>query len=185
MRRSFFLIALCFLAIILTGCESYKTHRQLRELMDSSIMLPTNALCVYEGEVSSMPDSLRGKTKFIVFVDSTECSRCRISRFARYIDLFRLSDETQAFFPVLLVSTPVLEQEEIIEHLLQIELPFPVYLDVEHSFAKKNPLMLTNDRFYAVTVDGDGRILLVGDPSGNEKHMAMWRQRIVDEPFYQ
>lgn len=81
-------------------------HKQLRELMDSSIKLPANVLCVYEGVVSSMPDSLRSKTRFIVFVDSTECSRCRISRFARYIDLFRLSDETRAFIPILLVRHP-------------------------------------------------------------------------------
>lgn len=79
----------------------------------------------------------------------------------------------------------MIEQEEIIEHLLQIELPFPVYLDVEHAFAQDNPLMLANDRFYAVTIDGNGKVLLVGDPAGSEKHMAMYRQRIVDDPYYQ
>lgn len=183
MRRTSFIIALCILAIVSSGCRNFKMHRQLRELMDSSVTLPANVLCVYECAISAMPDSLRSKTKFIVFVDSTECSRCRISRFARYIDLFRLSDETQAFFPVLLVSTPVLEQDEIIEHLLQIELPFPVYLDIEHAFAQDNPLVLANEKFYAVTVDGDGKVLLVGDPAGSEKHLAMYRQRIVDDLY--
>ena len=97
--------------------------------------------------------------------------------------MFRLSDETRAFVPILLVSTSQHEQQEIIEHLQQIELPFPVYLDENHSFANDNPLVMADSRFSAVTVDEDGRVLLVGDPAGNEKYMAMFRREIIDTRF--
>jgi len=178
MHRTCFLIAFSLLVIVFSGCGKRKMYGQLRELLDSTIILPERVIGVYDGRAFIMPDSLRCKTKFILFVDSTECSRCRISRFAKYIDLFRLSDEIQGFVPILLVSTPRLEQAEIIEHLLLIELPFPVYLDVDHSFVRDNPLVMLDDKFSAITVGGDGAILLVGDPAGSDENMLAYRQKI-------
>lgn len=180
MRRTCLLFVFSLLVIVFAGCGKRKIYGQLRDLLDSTIILPEKVIGVYDGRTFIMPDSLRSKTKFILFVDSTECSRCRISRFANYIDLFRLSDEIQDFVPILLVSTPRLEQAEIIEHLLLIELPFPVYLDVNHSFAQNNPLVVLDDRFSAITVSGDGVVLLVGDPAGSDKNMLTYRRRIVN-----
>ena len=183
MRQTLLIGALFLLLATSYSCKNTRMYKQLDELMGATITLPDRILCVYEGESYPMPDSLRWKTRFIVFVDSTECSKCRITRFAKYVDMFRLSDETRAFVPILLVSTSQHEQQEIIEHLQQIELPFPVYLDENHSFANDNPLVMADSRFSAVTVDEDGRVLLVGDPAGNEKYMAMFRREIIDTRF--
>jgi len=150
--------------------------------MGSPVILPERVSCVYDGELFSMPDSLRNQTKFIVFVDSTECSKCRISRFVRYGDMFRISSETQAFVPILLLSTTRSEQQTIVEHLQQIELPFPVYLDVDHSFARSNPLLMTDYRFHSVTIDGNGKVLLPGDPVENGKLMELFHREILGKP---
>ena len=118
MRRALILATLCLLAAATTGCKRVRIAAQTARLMRSAVTLPDNISCVHEGEIFPMPDSLRSKTKFIVFVDSTECSKCRISRFVRYGDMFRLSAETRAFVPIFLLSTAKAEQQEIIEHLL-------------------------------------------------------------------
>lgn len=96
--------------------------------------------------------------------------------------MFRLSAETQAFVPILLLSTAKAQQQEIIEHLQQIELPFPVYLDDDHAYAHDNPLVLSHPRFYAVTVDGTGKVLLPLDPVGNKRLMKLFRREIIDKP---
>ena len=149
--------------------------------MKSKVILPERVACVQDGEVFPMPDSLRTKTKFIVFVDSTECGKCRISRFVRYSRMFQLSAETQAFVPILLLSTTRSEQQEIIEHLQQIELPFPVYLDLDHTYAHDNPAVMVDSRFHAVTVDGNGRVLLPGDPVKNGNLIELFRREIIDK----
>lgn len=182
MRRVLiFLAALCLLAAM-TGCKQVRIITKTARLMRSTVTLPEKISCVHEGEIFPMPDSLRAKTKFIVFVDSTSCSKCRISRFVRYGDMFRLSAETQAFVPILLLSTTKSEQQEIIEHLQQIELPFPVYLDMDHTFAEANPLMTADWRLHSVTVDGTGKVLLPGDPVENGKLMDLFRREIINKP---
>lgn len=183
MRRALILATLFLLVVTTTGCKRVRIIVQTARLMQSTITLPEKISCVRDGEVSLMPDSLRNKTKFIVFVDSTECSKCRISRFVRYGDMFRLSAETQAFVPILLLSTTKSEQQEIIEHLQQIELPFPVYLDMDHTFAQDNPLLMAADwRLHSVTVDGTGKVLLPGNPVENGKLMDLFRREIIDKP---
>lgn len=176
-------LAVCLLTVMLTGCRNIRIREQLHSLHESHIVLPERVTCVNEGEVFPMPDSLREKTKFIVYVDSTGCSRCRISRFVRYVDIFRLSDETQAFVPILLVSTRKQDREDMIEHLLQIELPLPVFFDDESAYLQDNPAVLVGGKSIAVTVDGAGKVLLVGDPSEDEKLMAKFRHEIVDNLF--
>ena len=183
MRRTILVVILCSLAIVSTGCRNIKLKWQLRELMNSSVTLPKNVTRVYGGCVSSMPDSILYKKRFIVFVDSTECSKCRISQFVRYSDLFRLSTETQAFAPILLLSTSNTEQQEIIEHLLQIELPFPVYLDIDHTFAHDNPRLMVDQRFHSVVTDEGGRVLMVGDLAQSERLMAYFSQNILNIKF--
>ncbi len=180
MRQTLLLFCLCSLAIISTGCWNIKLKWQLRELMNSSVTLPKNVSCIYDGCVMSMPDSLRGKKRVIVFVDSTECSKCRISQFVRYTDLFRLSAETQVFVPILLLSTSATERQGVVEHLIQIELPFPVYLDVDHTFAHDNPLLMADRRFHSVVTDESGRVLLVGDLAQSEELMALFAQDILN-----
>ncbi len=180
MRHALILSAFCLLAIVSTGCKNIKWMWQLRELMNSSVTLPKNVSCIYDGCVSSMPDSLLEKKRVIVFVDSTECSKCRISQFVRYSDLFRLSTETRTFAPILLLSTSKTGQQEIIEHLLQIELPFPVYLDIDHTFAHDNPRLMVDRRFHSVVTDENGSVLMVGDLAQSEGLMDYFSQNILN-----
>lgn len=182
MRRALILATLFLLAATTIGCKRVRVVAQTVRLMRSTVVLPENIFCVHEGEIFPMPDSLRSKTKFIVFVDSTDCSKCRISRFVRYGDIFRLSAETRAFVPILLLSTTKAEQQEIIEHLQQIELPFPVYLDMDHAFARANPLLESDWCMRSVSVDGSGKVLLPGNPVENRKLMDLFRREIIDKP---
>jgi len=183
MRRAPIITAFCLLVAMITGCKNIRLSVKVMKLMSSTIVLPERISCVYERDIFPMPDSLRNKPKFIVFVDSTECSKCRISKFIRYTDMFRLSTETSAFVPILLLSTTKAGQQEILEHLQQLELPFPVYLDTDHMYAQKNPLVLSHPRFYAVTVDEAGKVLLPLDPVGDKKLMELFRRKIIDKTF--
>lgn len=51
-------VVLCLLAIASCGCKKVQLRAQLKELMDSTIVLPEKISCVYNGEVYPMPDSL-------------------------------------------------------------------------------------------------------------------------------
>ena len=166
MRRILLIIVLCFLAVALTGCKKARLRAQLKELMSSTIVLPEKITCVYNGDVFPMPDSLRNSVKLIVFVDSTECNKCRIDNFVRYDDFFEAARITQSFNVFLMISPRKAERATIEDHLQNLMLPYPVYMDIEHRFTQINPRIKD---FRAMTVDGSGRVLLVGDPAYNSK----------------
>ena len=88
------ILFLSIAAASLSGCRDAETRRALRRMMGSTVVLPEKVTCVQNGEVFPMPEELRSCPKLIVFVDSTECSKCRIDNFIRYESLFELSRTT-------------------------------------------------------------------------------------------
>lgn len=174
MRRILLIIVLCFLAVASTGCKKAQLRRQLKELMSSTIVLPEKITCVYNGEVFPMPDSLRDKPKLIVYIDSTECTTCRISHFWEYQDMFDLSAQTEAFEVMLLLCNTEFELIPLPRYLSDQNLIYPVYVDTDKVFLKEKPFIPADTRMHSLLVDGTGRPMFVGDPS---------RSRLMMETF--
>jgi len=139
--------------------------------MESRIVLPQEVSVAQGGEVHPMPDSVRHKPKMIVYVDSTECTMCRISRFEqKYDSLYRFSDENGRFSLVLLVCSGEIEGMPVSRVIADFEFGIPVYVDERNSFLKDNPSVpLSDKRLHSLFVDGEGKPVFVGDPSGNDR----------------
>ena len=175
MRRLLPIILLfVFATVCMSGCRDAETRRTLRRMMGSTVVLPEKVTCVQNGEVFPMPEELRSRPKLIVFVDSTECSKCRIDNFVRYGSLFDLSRDTGAFEMMFLLSTKKIDYRNILEHLVESNPPYPVFLDSENSFRVDNPMIPDNSAMHTITVDSDNRVLLVGDPIYNESIMNLF-----------
>ena len=91
MRRVLLILILLLLAVASTGCKKARLRSQLKELMGSTIVLPERITCIDNGETYPMADSLRDRAKLIVYIDSSECTTCRISHIGQYHELFQLS----------------------------------------------------------------------------------------------
>lgn len=169
LRRLLLLIGLCLIAVATAGCKKARLRSQLKELMGSTIVLPEKISCVRDGEMYPMPDSVRQKAKLLVYVDSTECSKCRISRFVRYEPFFKESERDGKFEVVLLLSIKASEYAETVEYLELLENPFPVYIDEEHAFLGRNPVLPADSRLHGMFLQADGRPVLFGDPAAGEK----------------
>ncbi len=152
----------------------------LGAIITAHVVQEQRITCVYNREVYPMPDSLAEKAKLIIYVDSIECSKCRISRFVQYSDYYRLSDEIQSFVPFLLLSLKEGESLSIQEHLLDIELPFPVFLDDNNMFMKLNPSIPKDIILHAFLTDATGAVLVAGDPAANE-HLRRLYYREINE----
>lgn len=123
-----------------------------------------------------MPEELRSRPKLIVFVDSTECSKCRIDNFIRYGSLFDLSRATGYFEVLLLLSARGSEYQNIVDHLVLSSSPYPVYIDTENSFRGDNPIIPDNSTMHSFSLDSDNRVILVGDPIYNESIMNLFQK---------
>lgn len=146
----------------------------LRKMVGSTIVLPEKMTCSQDGEVFPMPEKIRSCPKLIVFVGSTECSKCRIDNFVRYSSLFDLSRDTGALEMMFLLSKKKSDYRNIVEHLVESKPPYPVYFDSENYFKEDNPTVPDNRVMHTITVESVNRVLLVGDPIYNESIMNLF-----------
>jgi len=168
MRRIPLIIVICLLVVVTTGCKKAQLRRQLKELMGTTIVLPEKITCVYNGEANPMPDSLRDKAMLIMYIDSTECSGCRLSKLVEY---HSLAEELWSWDTVFLVLlTPKRSEREYVSDLiLSYAYPFPVFLDDEGAFLLCNPQFSAKpSNLHTVLVNQEKRPVLIGDPLGSE-----------------
>ena len=173
MRRLLLIVAVCFLAVASSGCKKARLRSQLKELMGSTIVLPEKITCVYNGEVYPMPDSLRDKPKLIVYIDSTECTTCRISRIGMYHGLFHFAEEIGLFEVMLILSNVDLDGIPVIRYISDLEIEHPVYVDVDNEFLHINRAIPKDKRMHSFLIDRFGSPLCVGDPASSDKMLLV------------
>ena len=174
MRRILLILLLCLLATISTGCKKARLRSQLKELMNSTIVLPEKIICVEDGEIFPMPDSIRYIAKLVVFVDSSECTTCRISHIGKYRQIFRLSEEIGSFGVVLLFPSVVLSGIPVERYVMDSDVGYPIYFDIENKFLKLNPSVAADHRLHSFLIDDKGTPLCVGDPSASREMLHVF-----------
>ena len=152
------------LIVMTTSCKKAVLRSQLKDLMASTIVLPEKISCVDNGEVFPMPDSLRDMAKLIVYIDSSDCSTCRISHLGKYHKIFQMSKETGMFEVVLLFANIDLSGMPVERYVSDSEVGCPVYFDLENKFLELNPSVAADSRLHSFLVDSAGTPLFVGDP---------------------
>ena len=174
--RHFVIISLLGLSVfVASGCKKALLRNQLKGLMSSTIVLPERITCVNNGEEYPMPDSVRSKAKLIIYLDSTECASCRISRLGMYHHLFQLSEETGLYEVVVLLSNIKFHGIPVLRYVSDQELEHPVYFDVENKFLELNKSIPQDEKLLHVfLVDDAGTLRCVGDPSISEKMLQVF-----------
>ncbi len=184
MRRVPFVICLCLFAVLSTGCKKARLRVQLKGLMGSTIVLPDKITCVNNGKEYPMPDSLRDMAKLIVYIDSTECTTCRISHLGLYNNTFEVSKEKGAFEVVLLFANVELYGIPLIKYLSDMELHTPIYVDENNMFLGLNPSIPGDRRMHAFLVNDIGKPICVGDPSVSDKILQVFMGAVNKLTFY-
>lgn len=138
---------------------------------------------VNNGVISTMPDSLRSVPKFIVYIDSSECTTCRISHIEMYHELFHISEENGSFEMMLLLSNVELSGIPVIRYLSDLEIEHPVYVDVNNEFLRLNPVIPEDRRMHAFLTDESGHPLCVGDPVGSEKMLQVFMEVLNKQTY--
>jgi len=146
--------------------------------MSSTIILPDSLLCVEEGNSSMAPLTSNGRNKLIVYIDSCECTKCRIENIVRYEKLFEQADNSHSFCVFYIIYVPEKSYTDILDFLILMELPYPVYLDSKGLFRFLNPLFPEDPRYHTIYSDQNGNPLLVGDPVHNPAVCTLFNELI-------
>jgi len=167
-------LTMLFLLALSSGCKKSEIRVVLKKMMHSTVVLPDNITCIRDGDSYPLREYMRGKGKLIVFVDSTECSLCRIDKFVRYEDLIEQAEYTGKYEIMFLLSVRHSSYQEIVEHIQLMEFPYAICIDEDNAFRCLNPTIPDDPKYHTMYVDAGGRIRLVGDPVKNEKILNMF-----------
>ena len=111
-----------FVMFILPSCDRVRINRTLNQMLSKEVVAPAALEKVQMDTIGS--SSLDPRAKCILYIDSTECTSCRIGRLAAYSDLYRRSQESSAFDFVVVISPKAKERERAVSQIhYQIEFP--------------------------------------------------------------
>jgi len=120
-------------------------------------------------------------SKYLIHIDSSACSQCKISEFIIYQKLFELSRSSNKFVPIILLTPKANQVDGTIEHLIQTDWDFPVYVDSGLAFGRLNPVIPNDNRLHSVLIDNNNNPILIGDPIANSQIMDMLNDYIYNK----
>lgn len=167
------------LPVLITGCFRRDIKKMLMTYYSQEVKFPSQLIKVpgTSMNIHSINDSI---PKLVIYIDSTECSSCRIGHLEEYETLATESNITDRFALIIILS-PSKKDFEYTKHLLDVyNFPFTVYLDKAHSFRKENTFIPNDKRFHAFFVNAKNQPVLVGDPTHGAKIQHLFKKTLSE-----
>ena len=162
MRRGLIIVLVC-LASLIAGCVS-SGDKRVKRLSSHKLVFPSSLERI-EGTGETHPDLTAQAIRLIIYVDSTECSSCRVNSLHGYTKFASL-DPRQPQIQISVILWPNSETAGTIDKdIAHRNLPFDVFIDRDGSFLDANSFLPRVGRnYHAFLLDADGKPLMVGDP---------------------
>lgn len=167
MKKHAFLIVLITASIIVAGAIVLSTPHDekggggLSQFIGTEINIP-------EG----VADNGHKSARMIVFSDTATCATCMLKRIAEWKEIFpeSLTDtsKTEGRFEMLFIFEPRTEDSaRYVQELERAQLPYKVFSDFNGEFRRVNPGLTDDRRLHTFLLDGQGRVVLAGNPREN------------------
>jgi hypothetical protein len=164
-------IKLCYVVLLvvgLTACHDRQLERQYEAFLGSEVVVPD--------EVTGDADA-----RFVVYVDSLECSSCKIGNMYVYGDAVDFCSQTDnCCRPVFVFAPRRADISTVRFKLRHLANEFPILLDSVGVFPRANPHIPTDEQLHTFLLDRDGKVVLVGDPSRNPKLWKLYKSTITE-----
>lgn len=155
-------IIIAITAILFSSCDWCSIARNYKRMTESPIRFPESIVSVPDGSLSI--DSLQNDEipKLVIWIDSTECSTCRIGGLSKYEGLYSQSQDSGFEF-IVLFSPLYSEYSWALHAASRHRFPFPVYFDTFNEFGQINTIP-SGKRFHSFLIDSHGKVIFIGDP---------------------
>lgn len=174
---------LCFVLALLgilslTGCVGASSGRHGGKAGSEKIVFPSSLERV-EGIQDEHADLSSPVPRLVVYVDSTECSNCRINHLGNYSEYASLS-ALYPGFKVFAIIWPNSETAETVTgNIAHRNFPFDVFIDWDGSFLEANPSLPKTGRDSHVFLLGtDSKAVVSGDPISSKGKDRMLRNAL-------
>jgi hypothetical protein len=137
----------------------------------------------FAGQQVVFPDStnvFNAQNKLIIWFDSTECVSCRMNQLYEwdYDPVVRYTQVLEGHFDMIVIFSPKKKDVQYFQfNIKRYIVSFPVIVD-EGVFPKLNPHIPADKRLHAFLLDKNNKVVMVGNPLGNEKLWELYKDQI-------
>lgn len=164
------IITVCFIVIIVKAVvqKSARTiQNDIIEMQGKPIKLDFSNADVYLNGTIAMYNH-KEANKLVVFIDSLSCTSCFLNNMAVYYDINDSISMKNGH--LVIVLNPLKKSiDEVREKIVMGKYPFYCIIDKNGDFMRKNPHIPDNNMFHSFLLDKSDKIILVGDPTYNQK----------------
>ncbi len=174
-------IILLLVACSLASCSQYKIKKQLEKLTRTEIVIPAGMRQSVMGRDSVLLNPAVGAARMIVYIDSVDCSSCRLNSINDYAEIIDYHKEETGgeFVPVFIFSPQREKVGEVVTSLKRSAFNYPIFLDEEQKFSVANPHIPVDPRYHTFLLDKHGKVVLVGDPAYSPDLWELYKTTIA------
>ena len=175
------LILLIAILNIFGSCGIFEAKAVLEKFLDSEVILSDDFEYLHEGRDTTF-DVLNGlDSKLIVYFETKSCSTCEVPYINKYQEIINYNKWTKGKFGIVFIFAPKSESYEEVKRAIERNKTQGaiVLLDRNGGFIKQNPNIPKNRRYHIFMVDKDNKVVLVGNPLGNEKMWNLYKKEIA------
>ena len=177
------LLSLLVSLIAISSCSTNASlKKDLAGIMGREVFLPVDLQATFNGVDTVLTGFTDSRSKMVIYYDPAGCNSCVISRMYEWRAVIATSLGTLNRFNAIFIFAPKEEDvRDVRISLMSAKLDYPVFLDLSGEFAELNPDVATNGLFHRLLLDGDNRVLLVGNPVGNDALWELYKETIREQ----
>ncbi|MDR2233767.1 MAG: DUF1573 domain-containing protein [Tannerella sp.] len=182
MQKSVFILVVSFWVCFPSCRENSRRDvaaKIIAEWTGREIQFPAGIPCQSSGRDTVCIDPHHPATyKIMLYVDSTGCNTCRMK-----ISVWKqLMAEADSLFPgqmdLLMFYQPKnRDVKEVMSQMRLYDFRYPVFIDTENLIDKSNRFPAIDD-FRCFLLDGDNKVVLIGNPTINPAIWELYKQQI-------
>lgn len=176
-----FLLFMVFCSLSCTRKNSYADG--ILQLQSRPVSLPLDKMrCMWNGRDTIVGGEEYAKgMKLVVYYDSAACSSCGLKTMYLWDKLIEELESCGKDVSLCFVFAPLKKDMGEFRLAMRTMPPLvPVYVDTVGVFARENPHLPREAMYHTFLLDEENRVVLVGDPSRNERIKELFWQ-IVEE----
>ena len=172
------ILFLTLLVIFVTGCKELK-KRDIRTTLAEMKSLPIklcldDMICRYGNKDTCISDKQCYDYKMVIYMDSLECSPCRISDLYQWNDLVDKKSSKTKFYFIFSIK-----KERIADSYLALadaDFHDCVYFDTCQAFEHSNRMIPPERQFHTFLMNAKNEIIMVGNPMENREIQKLFNK---------
>ncbi len=148
--------------------QERKMEAELRQFKENTIVFPDNMIAkICEGKTPLDTTLLNRSSKLVVYVGPDGCTDCKLRSLMPLYMFILENRHKENFGVVVIIHSDDIETAEFV--LSDLRFRHTVFYDVDGSFVRLNPQLPVDERYHTFLLDKRNRVVLIGNPTHNEK----------------